>query len=130
METKLINAVKRNLGGDKDGIKTTLQDVANHGADGGYNGFIYYTDTIKFFKNNRAEIVALVKEYADEFGQTPIEFVASFNCLKTNNRAERAELEDEIGRALYGRLAADDTQVPNALAWFALEEVARHETDN
>lgn len=128
METKLINAVKRNLGGSKSEIKDTLQDVANHGANAGFSGFIYYTDTVKFFKNNRAEIVALVKEYASEFDQTPIQFVASFRCL--NGDYNDAEGEAEISRALYGRLESDDTQIPNALAWFALEEVARHETDN
>ncbi len=38
---------------------------------------------------------------------------------------------EEIGaaRALYGRLASDDTQVANALAWFAAEEVARSIVD-
>lgn len=69
----------------------------------------------------------LVKELADDFGQTPIQFVASFNCL--NGNYSDSEGEAEISRALYGRLASDDTQVPNALAWFALEEVARFETD-
>jgi hypothetical protein len=33
--------------------------------------------------------------------------------------------EAEIARALYGRLERDDTQIPNALTWFAAEEVAR-----
>ena len=123
MNAKLTAAVIRQLGG-----RESLEDIANHGIDGGFTGFIYYTDTIKFFKAHRAEIVELVKEYASEFGQSPIQLVASFGCLKMD--ANNPEDKSEIARALYGRLASDDTQVPNALAWFAAEEVARAETDN
>jgi hypothetical protein len=49
-----------------------------------------------------------------------MEFVAGFNCLKP-----KGEWEEEISRALYGRLSKDDYIVPNALSWFALEEAAR-----
>lgn len=48
-----------------------------------------------------------------------------FGCLKTTDKAEAVELADEIGRALYGKIGEKETQVANALAWFALEEVAR-----
>jgi hypothetical protein len=124
MNTKLIKAVIDQLGGERD----YLQDIANHGIDGGYSGFIYYSDTIEFFKKNRKLILELVFEMAEEFGQTPIEFVRGFNCLK-NTFDNAAEAEAEISRALYGRIAEDDTQVPNALAWLAGEEVARYEVD-
>ena len=123
MNAKLTAAVIRQLGG-----RESLEDIANHGIDGGFTGFIYYSDTIKFFKVNRALIVELVKEMAEDLGETPIGLVASFNCLKMDTH--KAEDEAEISRALYGRLESDDTQVPNALAWFAAEEVARAETDN
>ena len=127
MDKKLINAVKRQIGSD---AASTLQDVVNHGADFGVPGFTYYSDTRKFYKNNRREIVALVKEYAQEFGQEPIEFVAGFNCLRHNDKQWQAETREEVARALYGNLKSDDTQVPNALAWFAVEEVARALYDN
>ena len=45
--------------------------------------------------------------------------VAGFNCL-----TDDAETRDEIGRCIYGNVEDDDVQVPNALAWFALEETA------
>ena len=76
MNKKLIKAVIRQLGG-----RDSLQDIANHGIDGGFSGFIYHSDTVKFFKRNRAEIVELVKEMADELGEEPIELVCMFNCL-------------------------------------------------
>lgn len=126
MNKTLVNAVIRQLGGGK-AAHEQLKDISNHGVDGGFSGFIYYSDTIKFFKANRAAIVELVKEMANEFGQSPIQLVASFNCLKMN--ASNPEDEAEISRALYGRLASDDTKVPNALTWFAAEEVAHQETD-
>lgn len=127
MNTKLQNAVIRQLGytrNDEDLIPT-LEDITNHGIDGGFSGFIYYADTIKFFKANRHEIIELVREMAQDFGQDPIEMVAGFNCL-TND----FETREEIARAIYGRVAKDDSLVANALAWFAAEEVARSMTDN
>lgn len=127
MNAKLTNAVIRQLGG-KQAAKEYFQDIVNHGIDGGFGKFIYYKDTIEFFKANRAEIVALVAEMANELGETPIGLVASFNCLKMD--AHNPEDEAEIARALYGRLASDDTRVPNALAWFAAEEVARDQAEN
>lgn len=62
---------------------------------------------------------------AQDFGQNPIDMVAGFNCL-----TDDFDTREEIARALYGRLASDDTQAANALAWFAAEEVARSMTDN
>lgn len=123
MNKTLQNAVIRQLGG-----RDLLQDLANYGAASGFGRFIYYVDTVAFFKRRRKNICALVQETAKEFGQSPIDFVASFNCLKTSDRAERLELEAEIGRALYGRLQPDDFLVPNALSWFAAETVARELT--
>ena len=116
MDQKLINAVKKQLGDD-----TYLTDVNNGGADAGFPGFTYYTDTVKFFKQNKTEIVKLVKEYAEEFGQSPIEFVTGFNCLKG------IVTEEEVATALYGHIGNNDVTVANALSWFALEEVARLE---
>ena len=121
MNAKLMKAVKRQLGSD---WKENFKDISNHGIDGGFNGFIYYTDTVKFYKRNKTEIIELVKEMADEFGQSPIEFVNGFNCLKGN------DWEAEIAITLYGRISSDNYTVPNALAWFAGEEAAREYTDN
>lgn len=105
--------------------RETLEDVTRGGASGGFSGFIYYNETVAFFKKNRHEIIAMVEEMSEEFGQDPVQFVASFNCLD-DDRETRAE----IARALYGNLKKDDYLVANALAWFALEETARQLTDN
>jgi hypothetical protein len=113
----LVRAVVRQLGG-----RDYLADVARHGADAGFPGFMYYSDTVAFFKRNRAAILALVESMANDLGEEPLAMVAHFNCLAPADNQEKAS----IARCLYGgRLTDDDTQVANALAWFALEEVAR-----
>ena len=117
MDKKLYNAVVEQLGEESD-----LADAQD--ASAGCPGFTYYSDTVDFFKDNRTLILDLVKEYADEMSQNPIDFVAGFRCLNKD-----PETIDEIGRAIYGRVTSDDTQVPNALAWFALEEAA-HEYES
>jgi hypothetical protein len=113
----LCRAVIRQIG-DRD----SLEDVARHGASGGFCGFTYHKDTVAFFKRHRAAIVELVKQQADDFGQPPLDMVAGFNCLRPCDEQDK----ESICRCLYGgRLKDGDTNVANALAWFALEEVAR-----
>jgi hypothetical protein len=123
MNKNLINAVKKQLGNNEE-TSSCLEDVNNHGADCGFPGFTYYHDTVKFFKQNKTEIVELVKELSNDLGNSPIELVSNFQCLKNQ------VTEEEVARALYGSLKQDDYLVPNALTWFALEEVARFEADN
>jgi hypothetical protein len=122
MNEKLIKAVKDQLGYEEGDFY--FEDVYNNGAGGGYPGFCYYSDTVAFYKKNRKAIVELVKEYAEDFfDETPINMVMGFNCLKG------FATEEEVAIALYGRssdIGKDDNSVPNALAWFALEEVARY----
>lgn len=113
----LVRAVIRQIG-DRD----SLEDVARHGASGGFPGFTYHADTVAFFKRHRKAVVELAKQQADDFGQSPLDMVAAFQCLKPADD----ETKESIARCLYGgRLKDGDTQVANALAWFALEEVAR-----
>ena len=139
---KLIRAVLRQLGGGKYAINT-LRDVNRGGADAGFAGFTWHSDTVAFFKLNRKEIVALAEQQADGMGENTAEMVASFQCLAgrrlkhdrtdafdyrttPHNRAILNEYMPSVARCLYGgRLTDDDTDVANALAWFALEEVAR-----
>ena len=123
MNTQLVNAVIEQLGGsidDREDVNQTLEDVANHGADAGFHGFTYNADTCEFFSENRGLILELAKEYAEDFGQDVISMIAGFSCLNDDT-----ETRDEIGRAIYGTPEHNDVMVQNALAWFALEEVAR-----
>jgi hypothetical protein len=68
-------------------------------------------------------IVALVESMAEEFGQGSADMVQNFRCLGKDYTMT------EIGRTLYSNKPQHDTYVANALAWFALEEVARSYVD-
>lgn len=114
---KLVRAVIRQLGGGKGAIEN-LSDVYQHGADGGFCGFIYYTDTVKFYRRNRSDIVAMAEEMSGDLGVDVIDMIRHFGCFRGRDVETSC-----IARALYGNV--DDKEVPNALAWFALEEVAR-----
>ena len=121
MNKKLIDAVNDQLGGDEEENKQTMKDVCAHGADAGFPGFIYYSDTVKFFDENKDAILEEVKEMASSLGEDALQMIAGFVCLKDAKFSTT-----EIAEAVYGNLKGDDAvSIKNALAWFALEEVSR-----
>ena len=95
---RLEDAVKRHsLLDDAD-----LIEVAEHGADTGWDGFIYYDDTVKFYDANEDDIWELLEREAEQAGNTIMELIASFGGAKQ---------------------VTDNITFKNLLAWFALEEV-------
>lgn len=114
----LASAVLRQLGGGREAIESA-RDAARHGADGGFHGFIWYTETQAFTKRNRAAIREQIEEDAESFGTTAIELVRSFRCLNGD------ATERDVAAALYGGSGDPDgvMLVENALAWYALESV-------
>jgi len=106
----LREAVIKQLGGDVE----LLGDVAKYGAQEGWRGFTYTKDTIPFVREHKALILTRLKV---EAVTSVIEFVSCFRCLD-------ADL-DTIAASVYGK--EEDTQVYNALAWFALEAIAGEE---
>lgn len=116
----LARAVIRQMGGWR-AFSESARDVANHGADAGFSGFIYYRDTCKFTARNRSLIRESVGQMASDLGESAVTMVKGFRCL--NNDFS----EDEVGQCLYGRGSKGDAgdMIDNALAWYALEEVSR-----
>lgn len=117
----VVRAVVRRLGGWKD-AQGDLLEIASHGADSGWAGFIYYKDTVAFFRAHRADIIAMLKEdEADNIGHGDIAaYAANFRCLADVG-------SDAIARTLYGRFDWDNeaaVTTANGLAWYALEAVA------
>lgn len=104
--------------------KESAADIANYGAQGGVNGFIWHDDTIAFYEANKGNIHALARDMAAEMGETGLlsEFVAGFNCVDLEPYGVEQAIEE-------GETNEDYTQVANALAWFALEETARDYTN-
>ena len=116
----LIRSVVRQLGG-WDSFKTSAPDIANHGINGGFHGFIYYKDTIAFAKRNRAHIQAMAKDQSSDFGTPVVEMIQNFGCFRHSKPSE-----SEVCTALWGGRSEEGTDnVLNALAWYAGEEVAR-----
>jgi hypothetical protein len=113
---KLTAAILENLDVDQ------LADVARHGANCGWPGFTYTWDNVQFFNANKSEIIALAKQTSDELGSGGvISLVRSFNCLITARKPNYSE--DEIAEAIYTEGGED--VIKEAMAWFALEEIAR-----
>lgn len=123
IDSDLINAVIKQLGNWGD-FKESAPDITSYGIDGGFGGFIYYSDTIAFFCKNNTDIIQLVKNMASDLGVSSIEMIQGFNCLGSDYEL------DEIAQTLY-TIDPDEyqTQVANALAWFAAEEVCRSYID-
>jgi hypothetical protein len=125
MKTSLINAVLSQIEGnnvdidtaDKDTIQTAI-DAGNHGADGGYSGFIWHDELAKFFEDNRKDILAMAKEDYSEFGYGSIdEMCKDWKCMKG--------IDSVMMVLLDGESHEDYTQVADGFAWYALEMVGR-----
>ena len=105
----LYDAVKRQLGIKGDELKETLQDVASHGADAGFHGFIYYTETAKFYDKYEDLIWEALETDTEDMGEkTPLAFIASFTGAKN---------------------VTNPATFKNLLAWYALERVAREQEE-
>lgn len=98
------------------------------GAAGGFSGFIYYSDTLQFFDNNKDLILELAKEECKGiYGNDDIfSMFHSFNGLKDLSITDIVE-------GIYTPDSEYETDVKNCLAWYALEETAytlEEEIDN
>lgn len=115
----IIRGVVRQLGGWNDDTRQNLRDIAKHGIGAGFHGFIYYVDTVAFFKRHRKAIMILADETAREFGHVgALELFASFNCMKGYS-------QDEVARAVYTGKGESVDQILNCIAWYVGETVAR-----
>jgi len=115
----LAAAVLKQLGGGTEAIQNAI-DAGNHGADGGFHGFTYYTDTIAFAVKNHKAIAEAIEDVSEICA---VQEVMKFNCL--DNPSTRA-----VAIALYNcdtqQQLKDKDEVDlvlNAMAWFALEKV-------
>lgn len=123
---KLAGAVIRQFGGWGT-FQEKAADVANHGIDGGFCGFIYYDETNAFTKKHKKLIIENIQEFADEIGESFAKVIANFNCLKNSGITE-----NDVMTALKSPRSCDEDvllQVYNALAWYAGETLAHEYAD-
>lgn len=109
---KLIRSVYKNL--DKE----DFVDIYNYGTHGGYGNFIYYSDTVPFWRQNKQQIVQLLIEEANSLGEGVLEMVRHFNCI-----GEDYELY-EIGECIFGNYSdSNDKCIYNELVLFSVQKV-------
>ena len=97
--------------------------VAEHGADAGWSGFVYYRETTEFFRKYSDEILTMLNAEANDYGITPAEMVAGFSCL--SEQVDRDAIAAILAFGTRGVSDDDRATVYNALAWYALETVSR-----
>jgi hypothetical protein len=112
----LINAVTSRIGLD------SVEDVNRHGIDGGFSGFIYYSDTHAFAMRHRKAIVEMLEEQANDYGQEVVEMVSHFGVFR--NSPMDAEDRKDLYKYLGGGRPKQGT-ITNVMAWYAAEEVCR-----
>ena len=111
--------------GSWDCFKERAEDIANLGAAGGFSGFTYHSDTVPFAKRNKKAILASLSDLAQELGEPgAYTVIAGFTCIK-----EASINVDAVVDAIHDAKHEDHRFVLNALAWFALEELARAVVD-
>jgi len=123
LPASLVRSTVRQCGGWQS-FQEIAQDVTNHGANAGYGEFIYYADTVPFSRRNKKALLELCKDQAQDYyghGMTVPGFIAGFNCVGCD--------AEQVAIALYTGKGDSVTTVYNALAWYALEEVARRYCD-
>ena len=113
----IVRAVVRQVGG-WESFQESAPDIARHGVDGGFHGFIYYRETVAFTRRNLPALRAMTQDMARDCGQGAGDFLAGFRCLQDWSA-------DECAQAFYTGKGEAAQAVYNALAWFAAEEVAR-----
>ena len=103
-------------------LSTQFENCAEHGADCGISGFIYYNETIAFFRANRKDIISHMEQSAAEMGTDIISMVQGFGVFRKSDKPTPSE----VGRALWDSNKGEDlTTLYNVFAWYALEEVSR-----
>lgn len=116
----MAEAVIEQLGGVDEDTLDKLNTITN--GNGGYTGFIWYTDTCEFYRRNADTIKANMYELADDLGEGLIEMVAEFGSVKGKYSY------DEIGYALYApfhhEMYDSNMYLYDTFAKYALEEVA------
>ena len=118
---KLVRAVIRQSGGLASFLEKA-PDIARHGINGGFGGWIYYSETEPFAFRNRHEIQRLAEDQADAFGSTVSEMVRGFGQFRNS---KEKPTEAEIWRALTTGKDESGWNLSNLFAWYAAEEVAR-----
>jgi hypothetical protein len=84
--------------GSLKGLSSLLVDCAKHGAGCGIHGFMMYYETVKFFQENRRDIVLNIELSAKTLGKDTATMVRGFGVY----RGQRPPPVSDIYRAVNG----------------------------
>jgi hypothetical protein len=103
-------------------LSGNLADCSKHGADGGFSGFIYHSETIAFFLHNRRDIIKNLELLAEELGEDIIRMVQGFGVFRYTTPPSAGE----VGKALWdtGKVQENLTELYNVFSWYCLEEIS------
>ena len=89
---------------------TELRDIARYGADTGWTGLTWYSDTAKLYNRFKAELWEMLAEDAEASGYSPLAFLANLS-----------RSADDIATACH---------FENLMTWYAAERTARVLTES
>lgn len=101
------------LGGWDDETLGTLEDIARGGADAGWPGFTYYSDTTAFVERVGRKALTV---WADEFARD-VGYASALECFRKSPCGD--------SDATLADIVEPTPQWDCFLAWLLLEEVAR-----
>jgi hypothetical protein len=105
-------------------LSRLLADCSKHGADAGFTGFSYYTDTVDFFIKHRQDIIKHMEHNAEQAGVDVITYVLNFTQYRNN---KFALTPSEIDKALWDitKIHSELTDLYNVFSWYTLEEISQ-----
>jgi hypothetical protein len=124
-----VGNVVNSLGYRKNGgleqlkqLSLCLVDCAKHGAACGIHGFTMYDETVRFFQQNRKDIVRNLEAAAKNIGGDTAEMIRDFGVY----RGQCPPTVKDIHRALRdtARIHGDLTDLYNVFSWFCLEDIS------
>jgi hypothetical protein len=102
-------------------LSSNLSDCAKYSADGGFHGFIWYSETTKFFHQNRKDIIKNLEQSAENCGQSIVHFVEGFRMY----RCQPIPTYNQICRAIWDKSINEELHdIYNSLSWFCLEDIS------
>lgn len=93
--------------------------VSKYGISGGYDGWIYYSQTMKFFEANRRAIINYLKELGDALNDSYLVYIAE-NILK-----DYEITVDEVAEVIFDHHSAqidNHELVTNKIAWLVASD--------
>ena len=121
-----FRAVRRNTNDDE-----MIAIYEGYIGDGSASAFIYYVDTVGFFRKHRIAIMEILQDEHEQIGDETgfIESISRWPCIggKNPTSEERSRIQRDVIRTLAGakeRQDEDFTIIKNGLTWGAVETIS------